>query len=131
LAKPLHRCMTKATTAEGEGVRYSLNWAIARRGILVVGADALACGDWRIPYSEIDEAVLYSVRQMLIPGYILLVRSRGVVYQFGLNWGRFWSRELPFPVRRERARLQYSWYSVAVRVALLGLFVYWLWRRDR
>ena len=131
MAKPLHRCMTKTTTAEGDCVRHSLNWVLSRRGILEIGTDALACGDWRIPYSEIDDAVLYSVRQMLIPGYVLLIRSQGVVYQFGLNWGRFWSGEMPFPVRRESARLGYSWYSIAVRVALLGLVVYWLWRRGR
>jgi hypothetical protein len=68
---------------------------------------------------------------MLVPGYVLLVRSRGLVYQFGLNWGRFWSRDLPFPVKRERARLGYSSYSIAVRVALLGALAYWLWRQNR
>ena len=131
MTKVLHRCMTKATTSEGDDVRRSFNWAVSRRGILEVQPDALACGDWVIPYREIDEAVLYSVRQMLIPGYVLLVKSRGVVYQFGLNWGRFWTRDLPFPVRRERARLGYSWYSIAVRAALLGLLAYWLWNRGR
>jgi hypothetical protein len=55
----------------------------------------------------------------------------GAVYQFGLNWGRFWSRELPFPVRRERARLGLSPFSIAVRVALIGLLALWLWRRGR
>ena len=123
--------MTKATTAEGDGVRRSVHWALSRRGILEVRPGALACGDWLIPYGEIEEAVLYSVRQMLIPGYVLVVKSRGILYQFGLNWGPFWSRELPFPVRRERARLRYSWYSVAVRVGLVALFGYWLWRRNR
>jgi hypothetical protein len=123
--------MTKATTAEGDGIRHSVNWVVSRRGILEVRPDALASGDWVIPYSEIDEAILYSVKQMFIPGYVLLVRSRGVTYHFGLNWGRFWTRDLPFPVRRERARLGYSWYSIAVRVALLGALAYWLWHRGR
>jgi hypothetical protein len=131
VSKPLYRCMTKATQAEGEGVRHSLDWVFARRGILEVRPDALVCGDWVIPYSDIEESVLYSVRQTLIPGFVLVVRARGHIYQFGLNWGRFWSRELPFPVRRERARLGHSWFSVAVRVILLGLVVYSLWRRLR
>lgn len=131
MPKPLHRCMTKATTAEGDGVRRSPSWVVARRGILEVRRDALACGDWIIPHGEIDDAVLYGVRQMLIPGYVLVVKARGVVYQFGLNWGPFWSRDLPFPVRRERARLGYSWPSIAVRVALVGLLAYELWRRTR
>jgi hypothetical protein len=114
VTKVLHRCTTKATTAEGDGIRHSFNWAVSRRGILEVRPDALASDDWVIPYSEIDEAILYSVRQMFIPGYVLLVRSRGATYQFGLNWGRFWSRDLPFPARREWARIGYSWYSITV-----------------
>ena len=49
----------------------------------------------------------------------------------GLNWGRFWSGELPFPVARERARLGYSLYSIAIRFALLGMLAYWLCQRRR
>lgn len=130
-AQAIYRCMTKATTAEGDALRRSRNWVTARRATLEVKTNALACGDWLIPYNTIDEAALYSVRQMLIPGYVLMVKSRGITYQFGLNWGRFWSRDLPFPVRRERARLRYSWYSIAIRVAVLGLLAYWLWHRNR
>jgi hypothetical protein len=131
VVKALHKCMTKATTAEDDAIRRSFNWAVSHRGILEVRPDALVCGEWVIPYCEIDEAVLYNVRQMFIPGYVLLVRSRGMTYQFGLNWGRFWTRDLPFDVRRERARLGYSWFSIAFRGALLGLVAYWLWRRSR
>jgi hypothetical protein len=58
MSKPLHRCMTKATLAEGDEIRRSMSWAFARRGFLEIWPDALACGDWVIPYSEIDEAVL-------------------------------------------------------------------------
>ena len=123
--------MTKATAAEGDDVRRLQNWLLSRGGILVVGTDSLACGNWRVPYDVIDEAVLFRVRHMFIPGYVLRIKTRDTTYQFGLNWGRFWSRELPFPVRRERARLGFSWYSLAVRVALLGVFASMLWLRGR
>ena len=122
----LHKCMTKATTAEGDALRHSQNWLVSRRATLQVWSDRLVCGDSIIPYSTIVDAVLFSTRQMLIPCYILRVRTADRTYQFGLNPGRYWSSELPFPVRREKARLGYSPFSVALRVFIGAYLVYWL-----
>ena len=65
---------------------------LARNVVHEVRSDALVCGDWRIPYGEIDEAVLIRTSQMFIPCYVLKVKSRGRIYQFGLNPGRYWER---------------------------------------
>ncbi len=125
--EPIHQCWTKATTAEGDDIRRSFNWVTARRARLRVTRSSLVCGDWTIPYHDIQEAVLYWISWMLIPGYVLRVKANGVTYQFGLNWGRFWQRELPFPVRRERGRVGYAAFSMVVRIVLLAAIVYWLW----
>lgn len=127
MAELIHRCWTKATNEEGDEVRRSSNWVTARRARLHVTRDALVCGDWTIPYADIQEAVLFSVSQMLVPGYVLRVKAKGVTYQFGLNWGRFWERELPFPVHREKARLRYSFFSIALRIMLIAIVAHWLW----
>ncbi len=127
LEKPLYKCMTKATTAEGEDLRHSFNWMMARRGFLKVMPDALVCGDWRILYEEIDEAVLFHVKAILLPGFVLRVRTKGKTYQFGLNWGSFWKKELPFPVARETAKLTYSRFSIAIRLILLAYIIYFMW----
>ena len=119
--------MTKATTAEGENLRYSLNWVVSRRAILKVMPDALVCGDWRIPYDQIDDAILFSI-WTLYPGFLLRVRSGETVYQFGLNWNPFWKKELPFPVSREKGKLKYSTFSIIARIALLGYVAYILWK---
>jgi hypothetical protein len=119
--------MTKATTAEGEDLRRSFNWVVARRAILKVMPDALLCGDWRIGYDRIDEAILFSIGS-IIPGYLLRVRSGETVYQFGLNWNPFWKKELPFPVVREKGKLKYSLFSVIARAVLLGYVAYLIWR---
>ena len=125
----LHKCMTKATTAEGDTLRHSQNWVMARRAILQVWSDRLICGDWIIPYDAIREAVLFSIRStFFIPGYILKVRTDDRTYQFGLNAGRFWRGDLPFPVSRERGRLAYSPFSLIVRLVLLGYVIYYVWR---
>jgi len=126
MEKPLFQCMTKATTAEGEDLRRSWSWVVSRRGLLKVMPDALVCGDWRIPFDRIDEAVLFSIRSML-PGFLLRVKSGKTIYQFGLNANRFWKGDLPFPVSREEAKLKQSAFSVAARILLMGCIVYWIW----
>lgn len=118
--------MTKATIAEGDDLRYSFNWLVARRGILKVMPDALVCGNWRIPYEHIDDAVLFSIWSTL-PGFVLRVKSGGTVYQFGLNWNPFWKKELPFTVTREKGKLGYSTYSIIVRILGLGAIAYLIW----
>ena len=47
----LHRCMTKATTAEGDDVCRGLGWVLSRRGKLKVAKDSLVCGIWHFPIS--------------------------------------------------------------------------------
>lgn len=129
MSQLLHRCMTKATIAEGDDIRHSLNWLVSRRGILKVYDDRLECGDWDIPYSDIEEAVLFQTRQMFIPCYVLRVRTNNRIYQFGLNPGKYWASELPFPVRRESAKLAFSWFSLVIRMGTLAAIVFWIWSR--
>lgn len=127
MAQVLHTCMTKATTAEGEDIRHSLNWVLSRRATLRVTSDALECGNWRITYDDIDEAVLFRTWQAFIPCYVLRVRSHGSIYQFGLRAASYWKGDLPFPVQRESARLGYSSFSILIRVFLIGAILYFLY----
>jgi len=131
MSQLLHKCTTKATTLEGDGLRCSFDWGVSRRGgSLEVLDDALKCGNWRIPYDTIDESVLLSMRQMLIPCYILRVAVGGTVYEFGLKSSSYWKGELPFPVVRERMRRPFSSWSVfAVYGVLLAYFIYVAWKR--
>ena len=109
MSKTLFECRTKATCREGDRIRFSLNWAFARRAKLVLTEDALVCGDWRIPYAEMDDAVLLSIPTWFGTARNLMVWWRGSVYQFQLKsesiWRMivhpFWDGPLPFPVRRE------------------------------
>ncbi|MBT9314709.1 hypothetical protein [Leptothoe spongobia] len=124
----LHRCMTKATTAEGDDIRRSFNWVTARRGILKVYDDHLELGPWHLPYSDFDEAILFSVRQTFIPGYVLKVKTRDTIYQFGLNYNRFWKKDLPFPVERRSMKLKLSWFSIVIRTISLMALSYLIWQ---
>ena len=85
----LYSCMTKATDAEGDQMQYGPNWLLSRRGVLRVFDDHLECGNWHVDYREIQDAVLFSVRSIFIPGFVLRISTGSKTYYFGLNWGRF------------------------------------------
>jgi hypothetical protein len=131
MSELLHKCMTKATTAEGDQRKYGPNWVTSRRGSLKVFDDHLECGDWRIDYTEIKDAVLCSFRSFFlrIPGYILTVETNDRTYHFGLNgWGQFWKGALPFETRREKGELGFTGFSIIVRLVLFGYICYLLWQ---
>jgi hypothetical protein len=119
----LFRHRVRGTTREGDRVRLSLSWALARRADLVLTETELAWGDWRVPYAEIEDAVLVCLGSIW---WRLIVRGRGAVYQFLLppaslwTWRAtvdpIWNGPLPFPLRRVRGR--FEWRSVAVWLGL-------------
>ena len=93
--------------------------------------DRIECGDWRINYAEIRNAVLCSFRSFFlrIPGYILTVETDDRTYHFGLNgWGTFWKGDLPFEARREKGKLGFTWFSIIVRLFLFGYIIYMVWQ---
>ena len=127
MKKPIKSFMVKATKAEGEEIRRSLNWVKARRGNLKIYDDHLECGNWSINYSEFQEAVVFSVRSFFLPCYVLRIKANGEIYQFGLNPNSFWKGDLPFEAKREKESIKYSPFSIIVRVIAVGYIAYLLW----
>jgi hypothetical protein len=125
-------CRTKATNREGNHIRFSWNWAFARRSKLVLTDESLICGDWTIPYQEIEDAILVSVR-FLGWARTLFVRWGGKTYQFQLkseSWWRqiihpFWDGPLPFSVRRETRRFEHRpiWEDPPTQAGVIILIV--------
>ncbi|MCL2117805.1 MAG: hypothetical protein FWH27_05175 [Planctomycetaceae bacterium] len=131
MSELIHQCMTKGVIAEGDQLQHGPNWLLARRGKLKLYQDRLECGNWRIEYRDVKKATLYAVRQYVIvipiPGYVLKVETEDQTYYFGLNASKYWKKELPFPVERQKGRLRFSLFSVVVRLIFLGYIVYLLW----
>ena len=118
------RYFTKATDQELGAPRHSANWLVSRRGWLRVFEDRLECGDWVIPAASVTKATLYSVGM----GHVLAVSTQERTYQFGLNpWVKV-PLVLPFPFTTEKAKLGYSPFSIAVRVAAVAYIIYVLLR---
>ena len=116
MERTLYRCKVKATDREGDHLRWSLNWAFARRGELRLTDRAIHCGDWEIPYPEIDDAVLLAVPMRIGTSYNLRVKSRGKTYNFALRstsawrWrlDPYWLGGTPFPMRQEVAIIDWE-----------------------
>lgn len=123
---PLHRCMAKGMQKENDELSRSFSWVTAKKGVLELHSDSLGFRDWRIAYADIEDARLYSIWSIL-PGYVLQIKSNGRVYQFGLNAGKFWRGELPFPVEREKGAVKNTIYSELIRILIVAYVVYLIW----
>ena len=80
-----YKCFCKATNREKGDPRYSHNWVAARRAFLKVYDDRIECGDWTIPYDEMERVHRFRIRSFLIPSSVLQVITKHATYQFGVN----------------------------------------------
>jgi len=124
-----YRCFCKATNREGEEVRFSHNWTIAKRGFFKVYEDRIECGSWNIPFSEVESAHFYKAKQMFIPVKVLqLVTVKGK-YQFAFNpWANPF-KHLGIEYKQSEIKLVYSTYSIVIRVFLVAYLGYLLWEK--
>jgi hypothetical protein len=129
MERPRYRAWTKATRDGAGEPRYGIHWITSRRGWFRIFADRVECGDWVIPNSAIQEAVLFKTKQGFIPVSVLRLTTAGTTYQFGFNPWVHLERYLPFNFRSESVKLKYSAFSLAVRIAVLGYLLLWIWRR--
>jgi hypothetical protein len=122
-------------------------WQLALRGVLIVTADALICGtapglnvlpgqasgsdqpaELTIPVADILKATVFYTRYAGAQGLVLSLRlADSTVRQFGLAPDQPWTTALPFPFEEREAKVRYSAYSVALRVALLVAFFAAIW----
>lgn len=122
--------MTKGVKGAAESFEYGMSWVTARRAFLTVYNDRIECGDWIIPHRTVSKAILFETRQVFVKCYILKIQTDSDAYQFGLNGNKFWAGELPFSVIREKGRLQYSKFSIAIRIVLAAALIWYFFFRS-
>jgi hypothetical protein len=106
------------TTRTGDVRVLARAWRhCVREGKLRVLSDALEFEDWRIPYTDLEEAVLTRV-QAISPSYFLRIKVKGKPYQFAIRkGGSVLQGDLPFPVRRASAK-GFTWTMALVRLLI-------------
>ena len=129
MTTPIYKCWTKATNREGGTLRRSQNWITSRRSWFKIFTDRIECGNWNIPFAEMQEVVVYRGKQMLIPVTVLKIEAFGQTYQFGFNPWANPIKYLSIPYRKEKVRVKYSVFSIAVRVIIACYLIYLIWRK--
>lgn len=129
MTAPIYKCWTKATNREGGTLRRSHNWITSRRAWFKIFTDRIECGDWNIPFAEIEEIVVYRVKQMLIPFTVLQIEACGKTYQFGFNpWAKP-LHYLPISYREEQIHIKHSTFSIGLRAMIIFFLIYLAWRK--
>lgn len=124
-----YKCFCKATNREDKELRYSHNWVAAKRAMFKVFDDRIECGNWRIPFADVESAHLYKAKQMFIPVNILQLVTKNGNYQFGFNpWANPF-KHLSIGYEESNIRLGYSTYSIVVRVLLVAYLGYLAWEK--
>ena len=128
LEAPLYKCLTKASDREAGVPRRSANWAVSRRGFFRVFRDRVEVGDWRISFADVGRATLYSFPYLFFfKASVLELEANGRTYQFGFNPWAHPEEHFPIPVEEREEKLQYSPFSIAVRVLVAAYIVYLIW----
>ena len=122
-----YKCFCKATNREDREPRYSHNWVTAKRAWFKLFDDRVECGSWRIPFSEVKSAHVYKTTQMWIPVTVLQLITEEASYQFGFSpWARP-IEHLPLEYEQSDVILEYSTYSIVIRILLVLYLAYWIW----
>jgi len=113
---------TKARkVSSNEIAQYEVGWATARRGVLMLTSKELVCGNWTIPLSNIQEAILLYISS----GSLLKISTKdGKHYQFGMQRNSAWEEQKLFPLRVEEGALKFSKTSLIIRLVLLLWLAY-------
>ena len=121
--------MCKATNKEEKEPRYSQNWVLSKRAFLKIYNDRIECGSWVIKNEEIEKAHVYKTSMLFcIPVQVLQLITPAGTYQFGFNPWADPIKHLEVEYSESKVKLKYSSYSIAVRVLLLGIIGYEVWK---
>lgn len=126
-SKSLYFCWTKGTNRESGEPRFAFAWATSRRGWFKVFADRVECGNWTIPFSEVQQVTVFRSRMNWVPVTVLRFELAHQTYQFGFNpWAKP-DQHLKVPYREETVKMRYSLFSALVRMFLLVYLAYAIW----
>ena len=120
--------MVKASDREAGVPRDSANWVTSRRGLFKVFQDRAEVGDWKIPFADVDRAVLY--RFPYFPfgkASVLELEADGRTFQFGFNPWAHPEKHLQIPFEEREEKIKYSAFSIAFRVLIVAYLIYLAW----
>jgi len=126
-SEPVYRCWVKGTRRASNEKDRAGRWMTSRRAWLEVHADRVVCGDWVVPFADVDRAILHRGRTLLFPFTVLDLRTADAVLQFGMNpWVRI-EPHLPLELEHKEMHLRFSAIGWILRILLLAYVMYVVW----
>ncbi|MEL7433977.1 MAG: hypothetical protein AAFN11_08510 [Chloroflexota bacterium] len=117
---------TKAHRTDQENVVKSYNWALSRRGTLILTDTRLVCGDWAIPLPKVKYAEVLTYGS----GYILKAGdNEGNHYQFAIQQDLMWTEQTALSLKMSEEELRMGRTTRILRyVALGGVALWWVYQ---
>ncbi len=112
--------------AQGAPLQREAGWITAKRAALILTDDALVCGDWRIPLTSVTAAKLILVPNWSMRALVLQVTTTDQHYNFGLLYDPAWVQQTVLPLSIEEGKVGFSLFSIALRVIVFGLLIWWI-----
>lgn len=129
MTEPLYKCWAKATNKEEGSPRRSHNWVTSKRSWFEIYKDKIECGDWIIPFSEIQEAIVYKTRSLFMSVVVLQLKTSDQTYQFGFNPWANPIKYIPFDYTEEKIKLKHTPLSIMVRLIVVLYLIYLFWKK--
>jgi len=117
-------------TETNQDIQHGVDWVTSQRAIIVLTENKIICGKWTIPLDTILEAQLIKFNSLFGSGQVLKIHTKDEKnYQFGMQLNSEWTNQQIFPLTLEKGQIKYSFFSIMVRLILIGYIIYWIYKR--
>lgn len=111
-------------------IKYGPAWVTSQRAVILLTDYKIICGKWIIPLDQISTARLVQVNSLFGAAQILKIQAlNGKSYQFGMQVNPEWTSQNVLPLILEKGQMQYSIFSVLMRLVIIAYFFYWVYIR--
>jgi hypothetical protein len=117
-------------TETNQDIQRGLDWVTSQRAVVLLTDKKIVCGKWTVPLETISSAQLIKINSMFGSGQVLKIQiENGVNYQFGMQLNSEWTNQQIFPLKLEKGQVKHSFFSIIVRLILVGFIIYWIYER--
>lgn len=115
-------------TRGDQNIKRGVNWITSQRAVVMLTDKQIICGKWAIPIDAISKAQLIKINSWLGSGQVLKIETfDNKHYQFGMQLNPEWTTQQILPLTLEKGQLEYSVFSLAIRIWLIGYIIYSLY----
>ncbi len=117
-------------TTDKTNITLGLDWVKSQRAVIMLTQKNIICGKWSIPINSISDAKLTKLKTLFGGAQVLTIQTVDETnYQFGMQVNPEWTNQKQLLLIVEDGNLQYSKFSIIVRLILILYLGYWVYSR--